>query len=211
VGEAENCRDRLKLHNRNKDFWNTAIAVVSKTAHFTKSHVKYLEWYCYEKAKEAGRYALENSNVPTKAHVPEPVEADLLDNFDTFKVLVAALGHPVFDRLQVSTSKETLFCKGKKADAKGQYTEDGLVVLAGSKCTLTETRLARAAVIRIRKELVDQDVLVEKDGTYVLTQDYVFASPSGAARVVLGRNANGWTCWRYKDGKTLDEVKRRTP
>lgn len=208
IGEAENCKDRLRLHNKNKDFWNVAIAIVSKTAHFTKSHVKYLECYCYDQAKKTGRYAIENAAVPAKAHVSEPVEADLLDNFDTFKVLVATLGHPIFDKLQVLPPKETLICKGKMAYAQGQYTEEGLVVLAGSYCTLTETKRARTGVIRIRKKLVDQNILVEKDGAYVFTQDYVFASPSGAARVVLGRNANGWTCWKYKNGKTLNEVKR---
>ncbi|MBE0582509.1 MAG: DUF4357 domain-containing protein [Desulfofustis sp.] len=27
--------------------------------------------------------------------------------------------------------------------------------------------------------------------------------------VVLGRRSNGWIEWKYKDGKTLDEVKRK--
>jgi len=209
VGEAENCRDRLASHHRRKDFWNVAIAVVSKTAHLTKSHVKYLEWYCCEQAKKAGRYALENTNIPTKAHIPEPVEADLLDNFDTFKVLVATLGHPIFDKLQVSGPKDTLICEARGAYAEGQYTEEGLVVLAGSKCALRETGTARPAVLRIRTELIEQGILIEKDGAYVFTQDHVFASPSGAARVVKGRNSNGWKAWKYKNGKTLDEVKRR--
>jgi hypothetical protein len=26
---------------------------------------------------------------------------------------------------------------------------------------------------------------------------------------VLARRANGWIEWKYKDGKTLDEVKRK--
>src|SRR5688572_29670160 len=41
IGEAENCFERLKQHNRdvNKDFWNVAIVAVSKTGSFTKSHV----------------------------------------------------------------------------------------------------------------------------------------------------------------------------
>ncbi|HBS27340.1 MAG TPA: hypothetical protein DD827_09500 [Gammaproteobacteria bacterium] len=35
-------------------------------------------------------------------------------------------------------------------------------------------------------------------------------SPSGSAVVVLARRANGWLEWKYKDGKTLDEVKRQS-
>jgi hypothetical protein len=62
IGEAEDCYQRLKQHNQKKDFWNKAIVVISKTNSFTKSHVKYLESFCYEKAKEIGRYELENSS-----------------------------------------------------------------------------------------------------------------------------------------------------
>ena len=41
---------------------------------------------------------------------------------------------------------------------------------------------------------------------YVFTQDYLFASPSTAAGVVLGRSANGRIEWQTKDGKTLKAV-----
>jgi len=37
----------------------------------------------------------------------------------------------------------------------------------------------------------------------------IFTSPSAAAATVLARNANGWREWKYKNGKTLDEVKRK--
>jgi hypothetical protein len=56
IGEAENCLNRLKQHNQKKEFWNTAIVAISKTQFFTKSHIKYLEWYCYDSAKRADRY-----------------------------------------------------------------------------------------------------------------------------------------------------------
>ena len=38
---------------------------------------------------------------------------------------------------------------------------------------------------------------------------FFFSSPSAAAAVVLARRANGWIEWKYKDGRTLDEVKRQ--
>ena len=28
-------------------------------------------------------------------------------------------------------------------------------------------------------------------------------------KIMLARSANGWTEWKYPDGKTLDEVKRK--
>jgi len=62
IGETEDCYARFGLHNRNKDFWHTAVAVVSKTGNFTKAHAKYLEWHCIRKAKEVGRFSLDNAN-----------------------------------------------------------------------------------------------------------------------------------------------------
>jgi len=50
--------------------------------------------------------------------------------------------------------------------------------------------------------------MVEEDGHYRFTQDYLFETPSGAAAVVLGRTSNGWVDWKNGDGKTLHDVKR---
>ena len=38
---------------------------------------------------------------------------------------------------------------------------------------------------------------------YVFVQDYAFRSPSTAAAVTLGRNANGRTEWKDGQGRTL--------
>lgn len=208
VGEAEDCISRLKQHNRQKDFWSVAIAIVSKTQHLTKTHTKFLESLCFTEAEKAGRFKLENGTAPTVPHVSEPMEADLQDNFETIRLLVATLGYPIFDQIKKPERKDILICKGKDAHAEGEYTEEGLVVFAGSKCNLEEARSAGAFVQNLRKKLI-KDGILEKDGqVYRFTKDFIFSSPSSAAVVVLARSANGWTEWKYKDGKTLDEVKR---
>ncbi len=53
IGEAEDCCVRFKQHNKNKDFWNIGIAIVSRTGSFTKAHGKLLEWLALEKATQA--------------------------------------------------------------------------------------------------------------------------------------------------------------
>ena len=209
IGEAENCLNRLKQHNKSKDFWTHAIAFVSKTQYFTKTHIKFLEWLCCETAEKARRYSLENANSPSKPHVSEPVEADLYDNFETMRILASTLGYPVFDEIKKPKLKELIICKGKDAYAEGEYTEDGLIVFAGAKCNLAETKTAGSWIIGMRAELKESGVLVEKDGVLVFTSDHVFSSPSASAAVVLARRANGWIEWKYKDGRTLDEVKRK--
>ena len=64
-------------------------------------------------------------------------------------------------------------------------------------------------VINARKKLIEDKIIVQENGLYVFKVDHIFPSPSSAAMVVLARRANGWTEWKYKDGKTLDEVKRQ--
>lgn len=55
IGEAEDCYMRLKQHNRNKDFWQYGLVIVSKSQAFTKVHIKYLEYLAIKKAIEVKR------------------------------------------------------------------------------------------------------------------------------------------------------------
>ena len=209
VGEAENCSHRLRQHNREKDFWSSALVVVSKTQYFTKTHIRFLEWFCFEKAREVSRYRLENSQIPSRPFVPEPVEADLLDIFDTVKILATTLGHPVFEPISKVAPKKVLVCKGRDAIAKGAYTEEGLVVYSGSIANLKESRTAGSWVKRVRRKLIEEGTLLEHDGVLAFQSDHIFSSPSAAAVAVLARRANGWTEWKFPNGKTLDEVVRQ--
>jgi len=209
VGEAEDCLVRLKQHNKSKDFWTHALVIVSRTQYFTKTHVKYLESYSYQEVQRVGRFRLDNASNPTTPYISEPMEADLMDNFDTIKVLASTLGYPLFDQIKKPVRKEVLTCKGKDACAEGEYTEDGLVVFAGSTCNLKETKTAGSWIINMRKGLVESGTLIEDAGVYKFTSDHIFSSPSAAAATVLARRANGWIEWKYIDGRTLDEVKRK--
>ncbi|MBT2728564.1 GIY-YIG nuclease family protein [Bacillus sp. ISL-75] len=211
IGEAENCYERLKQHNRdtNKDFWNVAIVAISKTGSFTKAHVKYLESFCYQEALAIGRYKLENGNSPTQSSLPEPMIADLMDNFETIKTLLSALGFPIFEKLVSEESKEIFYCKGKDAIAQGEYTNEGFVVLKDSLCNLVESPTAGSWIENMRNDLVEKGVLVRQENVLKFTENYIFNSPSAAAGAVLARRANGWTEWKDINGITLDKLKRQ--
>jgi len=79
---------------------------------------------------------------------------------------------------------------GPDADAKGVFTEDGFLFLAGS--------LARRDVVpsgkgvsAVHLQLLAEGVLEDKGGQFRFVRDHLFNSPSGAAAAVLGRTANG--------------------
>jgi predicted GIY-YIG superfamily endonuclease len=209
IGETEDCKSRIKEHNAKKDFWNHAVMIISKTQYFTKTHVKWLEWYCHELSSRSGRFKVDNSNNPSKPYISESMEADLLDNFETISILVSSLGFPIFDQISKPKSPEILICKGKDALAEGEYSEDGLIVFKNSLCNLQESKTAGSWVSGMRQKLIEENILVKDNETYKFVEDHVFSSPSAAAAVVLARRANGWIEWKYKNGKTLDEVKRQ--
>lgn len=210
IGEGEDCFKRIQDHNRKKDFWTHCIVVTTKTNEYTKTDVKFLEHYCLGQADKIGRYKTENGKDSQRPSVPETREHDLLDNFETMKLLLATLGYPLFEEVRKAKSeKELFYCKGKDAFAEAELIDEGILVHKGGKCTLEESKTAGNWVIGIRKRLLEQGVLIKKDGLYVFEADSIFDSYSAAAACVLARRANGWIEWKNKDGKTLDELKRK--
>lgn len=213
IGEAEDCAERLKQHQRNKDFWNYAVVIISQTHAFTKTHVKYLEYVAIKKASETGRYDLDNSAIPNRPHITESMEADAEDCFEIAKVLLSTLGFPLFDSVArevvASTPVDVYKLKGNGVEAEGSLVDDGFVVFKDSKVKTTTVPSCHDYLINMRNELIQSGILILDGEAYRFTEDYVFSSPSTAGGVILGRSTNGWTKWRTVNGKTLDEMKRQ--
>lgn len=208
IGEAENILTRLKQHNASKDFWNTAICFVSEKKNINKAHIKYLENYCCQQAKIVNRCNLENSTTPTQSTLTESDVDFVLSFYDDLKVLMSTLGYPIFEEIK-KEEKDLFICKGKDAYAEGEYTVDGLVVLKGSKCNLVNSNTIGKWVVSMRNMLVDKGVLKQEGNVYVFLENHVFNAPSTASDVVLARSSNGWTEWKDKKGRTLDERIRK--
>ncbi|WP_276974082.1 GIY-YIG nuclease family protein [Flavobacterium filum] len=212
IGQSRNCLDRIKQHDQKKDFWNYAVLIVSKTNNFTQTHIEYLEQLAIDKAIEAKRYVLENGNSPKKFSVPEMLEADLLDSFDTIKILLSTLGFPLFEgwvEYKEQSSSQRLFCKAKAAKAEAEYVNDGLLVFKGSTANLEFAPTSSSSLKLQRDKLIESKVLQLEGSVYVFTEDYLFTSPSAAASQIQARNANGWIEWKDAQGKTLDELYRK--
>ncbi|QHS23767.1 GIY-YIG nuclease family protein [Virgibacillus sp. MSP4-1] len=217
VGEAENCYDRLKQHNREKDFWEVAIVFVTNNSQnqFTKTDAKFLESHSYDVADKISRYRLKQS-IPASSFVPEWRKSDLFDIFETIKILTSTLGYPIFDELrdghQKNNNDNLFYCKGRGIQAVAEYTEEGMVVLKNSEMARDTTESFKEYMTSsgMRRDTLIKDGIVKLTGdVYTFQEDYIFTSPSAAAKTVLGRAANGWTKWKTKDGKTLDQIKRK--
>lgn len=214
IGEAENLWNRLSTHDSSKDFWQTAVAFVSKDNNLTKAHVRYLESRCLSIANKAKRYDLENG---TESSLPSLSEADMseMEEFlENLKLLLSALGYPILHevvaREQKDASDPVFICKGKDALATGRMTNDGFVVYQGSTAT---TNISNAVIDRNQKiieKLLLNKYLEKKGGDlYIFVKDYVFNSPSAASDIVLGNSTSGWKKWKTKDDRTLEEVYKK--
>ncbi|MBN2981000.1 GIY-YIG nuclease family protein [Cohnella algarum] len=210
IGEAEDCYARLKQHNKEKDFWEHAVVITTNNNFFTKAHIKYLEWYCYDRCNDINRYKLQQT-VPARTYLPESAIADLMDIFETMKILISTLGYHLFEEARDTnksvSSVDTFYCKAKGVEAVGQFTDEGLVVLKNSQMVLNAAPSMKSYV-GLRNKLISDGIVVKQDEHYLFVSDYVFNSPSAAGAVVLGRPSNGWADWKNSSGKTLDEVKR---
>lgn len=209
IGEAESILKRLNQHLNQKDFWNETIVFVSKDDNLNKAHIKYLENRLHDIAQLAKRYKIENSVIPTQSSISESDRAEMEEFIENIKMLVNTLGHKVFDEKREFKPKqkhEIFSIKAARgADGQGEPSSDGFVVLKGSKAAATIVNSMTTSFIVLRQKLIDDGVLVDKGEFYEFSDDYIFSSPSTAAVMVMGRNANGLTEWKQKDGKTLKD------
>jgi hypothetical protein len=210
IGEAEIIRERLKQH-RAKEFWVSAIVFVSKDENLTKAHVRYLESRLLSEASQVGRCTIEQ-NQAGGSKLPESDREDMEVFLSRIRQLLPVLGSDLLIPLAQSSAKPhsggILFCRRKAAEGRGHRTPDGFVVLRGSTAVLQERESAKnwPATIAIRKQLIKDGTLTQKDGFYVFTRDVQFSSPSAAAAVIEGGSANGLVAWRTQDGRNLKEI-----
>lgn len=207
IGEAESIYKRLNQHLTQKDFWNETIVFISKDENLNKAHIKYLENRLHEVAKAANRYRIENSITPTQSSISEPDKAEMEEFIENIKMLVNTLGHKVFEEKREFKQKQEQqtfkIIAARGADAKGEPTSDGFVVLKGSKAAGSTVASMTPNFIKLRNRLIEGGILVQNGDSLEFIDDYIFSSPSTASSIVLGRNSNGLTEWKLKDGRTL--------
>lgn len=206
IGEAENIYERLLTHLKEKDFWHECVVFISKDNNLNKAHVKYLENRMYTIAKEAGRYQLENSNIPTQSSLSEADRAEMEEFINNAKLLLSAVGHKVLEATAIpsktNNDPEIFVFEGKDYKATGTTTADGFVVFKNSILSKKANSSLTKSLLDKRNKLISENII---DSAFTFTKDYIFSSPSTAASIISGNSTNGKTAWRNSQGMTLKD------
>lgn len=212
VGEAEAIYMRLKQHISDNSLpdWTDCIVVINKDNNLNKAHVKYLESKFYELANQAGRFIVMNKKAPTCSSVSEFDSAMLEEFISSTKLLVNTLGYRVFDTYDFNNNQEQhqespiFYIKAARgADARGMNESDGFLVLKGSRVATTVVSSYNKYLINLRESMIKSGTI---NSSFEFTKDQIFTSPSLAAAIVMGRNANGQIEWKTEDHKTIRQI-----
>lgn len=112
---------------------------------------------------------------------------------------------------EVSETERVFTYAPKGATAKGIMTEAGFTVLKGSTALKNLHPNLTPGFHAMKKSLIASGTLVASGGLLKFTADVLFESPSGAAGVVYGNNANGRVLWKTADGTALKDVAPKAP
>jgi Domain of unknown function (DUF4357) len=210
IGEAESIKERVRSHLE-KDFWNQIVFFISKDENLTKAHIRYCEGRLIEIAKSAGRAVLKNSQ-SSGAKLPESDREEMEVFLEKMQQLLPPLGVellvPTVSNTEKDATSEQLSCEIKGLRATGYLTPNGIVVLSGSQAVLKprDSSVKYPWSTTLRDKLKAEGSLIEHGDHLKFTKDVEFTSPSAAAAVIHGGQANGLTAWKNRQNKSLKEL-----
>ena len=212
IGESENFYHRVKNHDQSKDFWDLAIAIVSNTNSLEKSDVKYLESLAVEKAQATAAMTVLNKTIPSRNNVHEFKVHTLEKVLEDTAMIAESLGFSIFASKKDDEEKSIWYFSAKDSHAKAQFRGDKFVLLTGS---IIDKSFAPSWAKAFPKALTEREELLSVNGkdlgnTVEVTSNIPTRSPNHAGGLVAGRSTNAWICWKNADGKTMDEVMRRS-
>lgn len=221
IGEGEDISDRIRNHDTKKDWWSTAVLVISAANNLNKAHVKYLEARLIEEARSIGRINLENSTTPTRPGLSEAAQANMETFLDYLMMVLPALRIDMFlkNTRPAAASPVEQVAGRSKAAFELNTPRHGLhasATLRDGEFVVEKGSVARAhwvgqgtegtSYAQLHAELLKTGVLKSEGDHSVFTESYAFTSPSAAAAVVNGRPANGTIEWKVKgQAKTYKE------
>lgn len=218
VGKSEAIWRRLDYHARNKDFWNEAIAFVSKDGHLNAGHIGWLESTAFQLVASARKVKLENSSVPGEPRLSIAVRDAAAEFLCNAVFLLSAMGKNFIASTEDAIESQLNSTSGEKSpdlvlidpkrriDAKGVQLNNLFILLKGSHIHARGVD-STPKNAQILLDLHKAKGMLEHLGNdhYRTLEDLEFSSPSQAGMFVTFRSTNGRDAWKLQDGRTLKE------
>lgn len=215
IGQSDNVAKRLYNHKggqegekqNGKTFWTECYAFVSADSQLQRGNAEYLEYVFYQKTYEAGRYIVDNTNVPGEKNISLSDKIFCNNFMLDCDLLSRIMGRPIFDSPKddikvISVEKLSINNRDRVGDNNPKFVnatgytvvteefENGFTVLANSIITKDVTPKASKSIRDLRRFLKRHGYIKEEEGKLIFVKEYTFASPGIAASVVLGRSAS---------------------
>ena len=227
IGQTADLTMRLKQHDKEKDFWQIALACYSLKEDFETTELLYLEQLAIEYARKVARYELNNGTAGnTGTRIREKTQRHCQNMFAEMQLLLAVAKHdfltqsvfqaafsPVMTHKTEQKQPENMvfYCRRGNADAMGYKLSDcdKFVLLAGSLLSREQANYLQKGCRELIQQWLAQGILeVHNHTQFRLTQNQTVASVSTAATLAIGKNANGWVVWKAENDETLDKMYR---
>ena len=207
IGQTRNGVIRLDDHNRSKDFWNKAIMFLADNKTFSLDMISGLEAYAITKAHDSKRYKVENSVNP-KYEIDEYDLPLIEEVYEEIQFIMATQGYKMQSSKVTLDDTNMLHTTRNGILSFGVYDGERFEVLEGSEIDMSRKCHSETMEKQRQTALSNGDIVCSGD-KYKLSVSVSFSSPSSAGMFVLGGSINGWTEWKNKAGKTLDELYRK--
>ena len=232
VGKTNQGLDRIKQHDRSKDFWQVAVLFLS--AAFDEEIIAGLEAETIAHMQQHSQFVLENKQIPQHQYAHKQTEINVkewllqLQNVLGFlarnpvalaQTQMAAMpadnkqkegvqGQVAQQQSQVnlSTAEPEQVFTLRSGDARMvQLPDERVMLLRGAKINVNSTHASIIASTKNLYEMLLKHGLISKD-TGELLCDMTFSCASAAGRFVLGRACSGLEEWRDAQGRSFKEV-----
>lgn len=213
IWQAVDLKSRLEQHNKGKDFWNYAVLFTNKENSLTESDLNYLEKALIEKAKEINRIKIENKTIGNPCLIPNHRKADMKDFLDNLEILLGNLGFLFLQDYKKDNKEKTeteyYHLNARWSDAQGLFTQEGFLVLKGSRWPKElASNMKKNGWQSKREKLISKWIISEQGDDIVFLKDCLFSSPSTWATIIAGNPLNWRNAWKNSQGKTLDQLER---
>lgn len=215
IGQSSvNIANRLKSHDKKKDFWNYALVFVEKNSdiNMNGAHTKLIESYLIEKASECEIANMDNSAGSNAPRIQESDKFSAQTWAEEVIAMTQLLGLYFFVPSKEAVKEKAVqklegtvfYIKKKNYEARGAYiNSNDFVVYKGSSIATEPTNSCPKGIKKAREENSD------KLNGNILKKDIHFTSPSAASGFVCYASSNGPETWQTASGQTFNGYKKQ--